>query len=153
MPKTHVLECETFLPLPIESVFEFFSNAENLEVITPKDLSFRILTPTPIEMKKGALIDYHLKLNGVPMKWKTEIEAWEPNTRFVDNQIAGPYRRWWHEHRFAEVEGGTKMNDRVEYVLPFGPIGELAHMLFVRKKVSGIFAHREAAIRAALGLS
>ncbi|MBL8048671.1 MAG: SRPBCC family protein [Chthonomonas sp.] len=150
--KTHVLECETFLPLPLETVFEFFSNAENLETITPKDLQFSILTPCPIEMRQGALIDYRLKLNGIPMTWKTEIEVWEPGVRFVDNQLKGPYKRWWHEHKFREVEGGVIMNDRVEYELPFGPLGEIAHALFVRKKVQGIFGHREAAIRQALGL-
>lgn len=152
MAKTHVLECETFLPLPLETVFEFFSNAENLEAITPKELSFRILTPRPIEMRQGALIDYRLRLHGIPMLWKTEIEVWEPGVRFVDNQLKGPYKRWWHEHTFRAVEGGVIMNDRVEYQLPMGPLGELAHVLFVRRQVQGIFAHRETAIRQALGL-
>lgn len=142
MPSTHRLSSQTLVRAPIEEVFEFFSRAENLERITPSALGFRILTPLPIAMRPGALIDYRLKLNGVPFRWRTEITHWEPPHRFVDVQLRGPYRKWIHEHRFESVPEGTMMTDNLEYELPFGPVGALAHRLFVRRKVAEIFRHR-----------
>lgn len=147
MPTQYVISRETFLPLPIDEVFEFFSKAENLEAITPDSLKFKIITPLPIEMKEGTKIDYRLSLNGIPMIWKTDIEVWDPPMRFVDNQLKGPYRRWWHEHKFEPVEGGTLMYDHVEYILPFGPLGDLVHALWVKRQVESIFTHRGEAIK------
>jgi len=138
----HSFESVTFVPAPLKEVFGFFSDAQNLEKITPKELRFRILTPLPIEMKPGALIDYSMRLNGVPMKWRTEITKFEPMVRFVDVQQRGPYKQWIHEHRFEESEGGTLMIDRVDYEVGMGFIGEIVHTLFVRRKVKQIFEHR-----------
>lgn len=136
---------------PLERVFDFFSRAENLERITPAELSFAIDTALPIEMRVGATIDYRLRLNGVPLRWRSRIDAWEPGARFVDVQLRGPYRCWWHEHRFQARGELTWMQDRVLYALPLGPFGELAHALFVRRQLRKIFEHRASVIRDAFG--
>ena len=143
---THVLETSTGLPLAIRSVFDFFANAENLERITPPELAFRILTPTPIEIRAGALIEYRLRLFGVPFGWRTRISLWEPPLRFVDEQLRGPYRSWVHTHTFAESGDGTPMTDRVEYSLRSQPITHLALPL-VRRQLDRIFRYRAGAIR------
>lgn len=128
---------------PIDKIFEFFSKADNLNLITPPEVNFKILTPLPIEMKKGTLIDYKISLNGIPFSWRTEITSWEPPYRFVDTQIKGPYKIWIHEHTFSETPQGTIVKDSVEY-LPKGWIAEpLIHNLFVRKKLENIFDYRQ----------
>src|SRR5688572_14279938 len=120
----HVLEQQQFVPRPRGEVFEFFSNASNLANITPKFLGFNILTPAPIAMAAGTLIDYRIHLGPVPMRWRTRIEAFEPEERFVDIQLRGPYKLWRHTHEFYDADGGTLMRDRVEYELPFGLLGD-----------------------------
>ena len=146
----YTLERELFVPLPIERVFDFFSRAENLERITPAWLNFRIVTPLPIEMKPGARIQYALRLRGIPLRWLTEIEVWNPPHEFVDVQLKGPYRLWHHTHRFREVEGSTLMTDTVRYALPFGPLGRLANKLQVAADVTRIFDYRAREVRAKL---
>lgn len=128
---------------PLAGVFRFFSDAANLEHLTPPWLGFEVLTPAPIEMAPGALIDYRLRWRGVPLRWRTEIEIWEPTRRFVDRQIRGPYRTWRHEHLFEEHRGGTLIEDRVEYSA-IG--GRLAHRLVVDRDVETIFAYRRQAL-------
>jgi len=149
--RTHLLERTQLVPRPRREVFGFFADAANLERITPSFLRFQIETPLPIEMRAGALIDYRLRLHGVPLRWRTRIEAWEPERFFVDVQLSGPYRSWVHRHEFEDAPGGTRMRDRVEYALPLGPLGSLAHGLFVRRSVGAIFDHRRAAIEELLG--
>ena len=144
---TYRLAEETLIDAPLDRVFDFFSRAENLEKLTPSSLQFKILTKLPIEMKVGTLIDYKLKIRGVPVNWQTEITAWEPNVLFIDCQLKGPYKKWIHEHRFKAEGNKTRMWDTVEYALPFGPLGAIAHWLFVKKEVSGIFGYRAAALR------
>lgn len=134
------------MPLARERVFEFFAAAENLERITPSELRFRIVSPLPIAMREGALIEYRLRLGGVPFGWTTRIAAWEPPFRFVDTQLRGPYALWEHTHEFVEVPGGTRVTDRVRYRLPFGILGRLVHPV-VRLQLARIFAYREEAIR------
>ncbi|MFO0678545.1 MAG: SRPBCC family protein [Polyangiaceae bacterium] len=146
-----ILFREQFVPRPLPEVFDFFSDAENLARITPKSLSFRILTPRPIVMGVGTRIDYRIGLFGIPMRWQTLISAWEPGVRFVDEQIRGPYALWHHEHRFEGVAGGTRMTDRVTYRVPFGPIGAVAKVLFVDRQLRAIFDHRREAIAAYFG--
>lgn len=147
--RMHVLEDSTFVPLPIERVFPFFAAAENLERITPSLLRFSILTPLPIEMRQGAHIDYRLRLLGIPFGWKTRITVWDSPHEFVDEQISGPYRVWRHRHRFRSVDGGTEIDDRVDYALPLSPVGEVALPL-VKRQLAAIFRHRRQAVRALL---
>jgi len=141
------LEAATLLPRPVDEVFAFFANAENLERITPPELAFRILTPTPIVVGEGTIIDYRLRLFGVPFNWRTRIVQWQPNDQFIDEQVSGPYSRWRHLHTFVEHEGGTRMTDRVEYRLPLRAAGTLALPL-VRRQLDRIFRYRANAIRA-----
>lgn len=140
-----VFETSTELPLDRDTVFEFFADAGNLERITPPELRFRVTTPLPIDIHQGALIDYRLRLYSIPFAWKTEITGWNPPESFVDSQLQGPFQSWVHTHLFAESKRGTMMHDRVEYRLPFSPIGELAYPL-VQAQVRRIFAYRRRAI-------
>lgn len=136
------------IPRPRAEVFAFFSHAANLEALTPGFLAFHIATPQPIEMRVGAIIEYQLKLHGVPLRWTTLIERFEPGTCFIDIQLRGPYRVWRHEHRFRDTEdGGTEMTDHVTYDLPLPPLGRLAHV-FVRRSLRRIFAHRRQVVTA-----
>ncbi len=142
MSKPHILEAETKLYRPIAEVFDFFSKAENLNEVTPPELSFKIKTPLPIVMQKGTIIDYRIALMGIPFGWRTLISAWEPNRRFVDEQVRGPYVLWRHEHTFEQCDGYVLMRDRVEYRSPGWILEPIVHHLFVKNKVESIFAHR-----------
>lgn len=146
----HVLSIQTFIPRPRSDVFAFFANAENLEHITPPQLRFTMITPTPITMHAGALIEYRLRLFGVPIYWKTRICEWNPDTSFVDEQLAGPYAEWVHTHSFREVNGGTEMSDVIRYRLPFYPFGEIARPI-VAMQLDHIFAYRATVISRLLG--
>jgi len=141
--KIYELRRKVTLPSPVENVFSFFSKAENLNLITPPWLYFKILTPLPIMMKKNALIDYSIKLFGMNMTWQTEITAWQAPHRFVDSQLKGPYRVWEHTHIFEENEGGTQMEDVIRYAVPGFVLSPLVHFLFVRPRLEKIFAFRE----------
>ncbi len=133
------LQTALWLPCPKEEVFPFFADARNLEAITPAMLQFRVLTPDPIEMRVGALIDYRLRLHGLPLRWRTLIREWAPPHRFVDEQLRGPYRWWVHAHEFRDHEGGTLCTDRVRYGVMGGA---LVHRLLVAKDVRRIFEYR-----------
>ncbi|QDU49277.1 SRPBCC family protein [Gimesia panareensis] len=132
-------ESEIFVPHPLQDVFDFFAQPENLEKITPSWLNFRIITPRPISMQAGTLIDYQLKLHGIPLRWRTEITEWIPLVRFVDTQLKGPYRTWRHTHTFAGQDNGTLVQDHVIYSV-YG--GALINRLFVQKDVERIFQYR-----------
>jgi ligand-binding SRPBCC domain-containing protein len=147
----HRLEREQLLPLPVDEVFAFFARAHNLEAITPPWLHFEVLTPEPVRMGPRALIEYRLRLHGLPLRWLTRIEEWEPNRSFVDRQLRGPYRLWHHRHEFTAVDSGTLVRDRVHYRLPLGPLGELAHRLLVRGDLERIFDFRHDAVSRMLG--
>ncbi len=142
--KTRLLETEVWLPQPLDAVFAFFADARNLAILTPPWLKFSILTPAPIEMKTGALIDYRLRLRGIPIRWQSEITAWEPPHRFVDEQRRGPCRCWIHEHTFVERDGGTLARDRVQYAVPGG---SLINYLFVARDLKRVFAFRQESLR------
>jgi ligand-binding SRPBCC domain-containing protein len=127
---------------PIDDVFAFFANAKNLEAITPLWLGFRILSPEPIAMQAGARIVYRLYWRRLPLRWVSEIRSWNPPASFTDVQIRGPYSRWHHTHTFQAVEGGTLIRDAVEYSLPFGPLGRIAHIAVVKANLNAIFDYR-----------
>lgn len=138
------------LPHSRERIFEFFSDAFNLQEITPPWVHFRILTPGPIQIEQGTLIDYRLHLQGIPVRWRTEICAWDAPLSFCDRQLRGPYRMWEHTHRFETVPEGTLMTDEVLYRVPGGA---LIHTLFVRRKLVQIFAYRRAKMLSLFGAS
>lgn len=148
---TYLLAREQRVPRPRPEVFAFFADAANLERLTPPTLRFSIRTPLPIAMRAGAVIDYRLSLFGVPFRWRTVIEKFEPESCFVDVQAAGPYALWRHTHEFADAPGGgTLIRDRIEYQLPLGPLGALAHRLLVRRQLGHIFDYRRRIIESAL---
>ena len=141
---THTFETELWLPVPREKVFPFFADARNLEVITPPWLNFTVLTPGEIPMRAGAIIDYKLRIHGLPVRWRTEITDWKPPFKICDEQLRGPYRRWTHLHTFEERDGGTLCYDRVFYVVPGGA---LVNHFFVRHDVKKIFDYRAEALK------
>lgn len=138
-----IFTAEQFIPRPRNEVFDFFSRETNLETLTPPWLNFKVLGKSTPEIQAGTLIDYRLKLYGIPFRWQTLIEVWEPGVRFVDMQLRGPYKKWHHTHSFQDVQGGTLMSDRVIYQLHFGPVGDLAAGWKVRRDVTGIFEFRK----------
>lgn len=137
--KTRVLHTQQWLPAPRPQVFEFFADAMQLEKLTPAWLHFHVLTPQPIAIRQGALIDYKLRLHGIPIRWQSEISVWEPTGRFVDRQVRGPYRLWHHEHCFSECDGGTLVVDHIDYRVPGG---RLVHWLLVEPDLRRIFEFR-----------
>lgn len=148
--KLHTLSREQFLGRPPAEVFPFFADARNLEAITPPLLGFRVMGEGPIEMRAGALIQYRLRLRGLSLDWLTRIDEWEPGARFVDSQLAGPYRLWHHTHTFERRGNGTLMRDLVRYSLPAWPLGELAAPL-VRRELAAIFDFRRDTVARLLG--
>ncbi len=147
----YVLRRQAFIPAALDEVFQFFADARNLEQITPAWLHFRVLTPDPIEMRAGTQIRYRLQIAGVPVRWDTRIASWEPGKSFVDRQERGPYSLWVHTHTFEPIADGVLMEDVVRYALPFGPLGRLAHALWVRGALAQIFDYRFERIREAFG--
>jgi len=137
------------LPLPRERVFAFFAEATNLERLTPPELHFQILTPQPISMQEGTLINYKLRLFGVPLRWQARIAHWQPPIGFVDEQLRGPYRLWRHTHQFHDCGEATIIEDVVRYRLPFGLFGNIFHPL-VRLQLKRIFRFRKSAVRSCL---
>ena len=143
--RTHLFRASMTLPLRRPEVFDFFGQASNLGLITPPELGFHIRTPAPIAMRPGTLIDYTIRLHGVPLQWRTEITRWEPPCEFVDTQLRGPYALWVHTHRFHERGGVTTIEDEVRYALPFGILGRIVHPL-VRRQLDRIFEYRRSAV-------
>lgn len=130
------------IPRPLDEVFRFFASAQNLETLTPPWLRFEILTPGRIEMHVGTIIQYALRLHGIPIYWTTTIPVWNPPFEFIDVQLRGPYVLWHHRHTFETRGDVTWMTDEVHYRLPLGPLGRMAHGLFVRRDLENIFDYR-----------
>jgi ligand-binding SRPBCC domain-containing protein len=135
----HTVETYQFLPRSLEVVFPFFADAGNLETLTPPWLLFEILTPLPVFMHAGTIIEYRLHLHGMALNWQSEITAWEPPHRFVDEQRRGPYRKWIHEHTFTQRDNGSEIRDFVQYAVPGG---WLVNLVFVKRDVRRIFEYR-----------
>ena len=146
-----IFRAEQFVPRPIEDVFRFFSNADNLQEITPGWIHLRILSVEPSPLRKGTLLRYALRWRIFPIRWTTEIIEWEPPHRFVDVQLKGPYKMWRHEHRFVAEGGGTRILDEVQYALPFGMLGQVAHAVKVKKDLERIFGYRRSVIEQRFG--
>ena len=140
--KIHTLHKVQVVSRPLGEVFSFFEKPENLAMITPPWLGFRILTPLPVVMKKDAVFDYSIRVMGLRMRWKSLVSEYRPPHMFVDEQIEGPYRYWRHTHAFAEVEEGTRITDEIRYAMPFGILGEIVQRLAMRRQLEAIFAHR-----------
>ena len=150
--RVHLLERSQRVEVPPERAFAFYADAANLEPLTPPWLHFHLLTPQPLTLEAGALLDYRLRLHGVPIRWQTRIDAWESPRYFLDSQARGPYALWEHEHRFEpDGEAATVIHDRVRYALPLGPLGAVAHRLFVRRDLERIFEFRRAGTAARIG--
>jgi ligand-binding SRPBCC domain-containing protein len=155
-----VLDVVQDIPRPVEEVFPFFADAGNLQQITPPFLHFQILTPLPIDMHEGTLIDYRIRLHGIPIRWRTRIARWVPITHppgtqpagtptpsFIDEQIKGPYRKWVHTHTFEPIATGTRARDQVIYAVPGGPgVERIIERLFIRPQLDRIFAYRRQVI-------
>jgi ligand-binding SRPBCC domain-containing protein len=149
--QVHLLELSQRVEVPIERAFDFYTDADSLEPLTPPWVHFRLQTPRPIAFGAGTRLDYRLRLHGIPFRWQTLIAAWEPPNYFFDTQARGPYRVWRHQHFFEpDGEGATVIRDRLEYAIPFGPLGELAHRLFVRNDLERIFDFRQQGVAARL---
>jgi len=137
-------ESQLWLPQPRREVFAFFSDAQNLDLITPPWLHFRTITPGRTELHEGMVMDHRLRIHGLPLRWRSKITDWDPPARFVDEQVRGPYRLWIHEHRFEERDSGTLVHDHVCYAVLFD---SLMHRLFIRPDIDHIFAYREKKLR------
>ena len=144
--KLYTLSSTQFIEKSIDEVFTFFSKPENLSVITPSKLGFKILTPIPIEMGPGRIIDYQIYLLGIPIHWRTLITDYNPPNMFIDQQIKGPYNMWHHTHTFHKVEGGVEIKDKVVYSIPFGILGRILNYLWIRIDLENIFVHRKKVI-------
>jgi len=149
--KTYTLSFAQQVARPLPEVFDFFSRAENLEALTPPWLNFKILDVKPQPVQQGTLINYSLRVHGIPLRWTSEIIEWEPPHRFVDLQLRGPYKLWRHEHRFETCQGGTLISDTINLALPLGFLGRLAYKIKVESDVQEIFAFREQKIRSLFG--
>jgi len=147
----YLLQREQWIAQPMQGVFAFFGDARNLEAITPPWLGFQILSPEPIAMARGSLIEYQIRWHRFPIRWVTEIRSWDPPTSFTDVQLRGPYRLWEHTHRFQAVDGGTRMRDVVRYALSFGFLGRMAHGWVVKADLERIFDYRERKVAELLG--
>ena len=147
----HELFAEQWVPYSPKEIFPFFCDEMNLETITPEILGFKVKGKSTKDIGEGTLIDYKISVHGVPMKWRTRIEEWRPNERFVDTQLKGPYSKWHHTHDFIPLAGGTLMRDRVIYKLPLGFVGDVSGGWFVKKDVATIFKFRRKKIEELFG--
>jgi len=147
----HELLLEQWVPRPIDEVFNFFGDAQNLELLTPPHLRFKVLSSSTDPLQAGTLIDYRLQLHGIPFRWQSLIGEWNPVTHFSDTQMRGPYKKWHHTHTFIEQDGGTLIRDHALYQLPFGVPGDTVAYFFVKKDLEKIFGYRIAKVRELFG--
>lgn len=143
----HTLASSVFVAAPLQVVWDFFSDPRNLVHLTPPTMHLTLAPGAPARTAAGSELEFRLRLLGLPLRWKSLIEAWEPRRSFVDRQLRGPYRHWRHQHHFFSAEGGTWIRDVVDYALPFGPLGRAVHRLQVKRMLDHLFAYRGAAAR------
>jgi ligand-binding SRPBCC domain-containing protein len=148
---THHMHRTTLLRAPLPIVFEFFKNPRNLEALTPPWLGFRLISTSDATVRQGTRIRYQLRLFGIPLAWESLIAEYAENSHFADEQVAGPYARWYHHHAFRAVPDGVEMTDDVEYRLPLGPLGRVVHWAIVRRQLKAIFDYRAAVITRRFG--
>ena len=148
--REYKLTCGLWLPMPVQDVFPFFADAANLSRITPPWLKFTVTSPQPIAIEAGCTLDYTIRWLGIPMKWRTLIPLYEPPLQFKDQQISGPYAKWVHLHSFDSRDSGTVVHDEVQYRLPWGFVGHMAHALLVRRQLEGIFNFRQRSLTSIL---
>jgi ligand-binding SRPBCC domain-containing protein len=144
--RDQVFATEQRVPVPRADAFAFFSTPTNLEAITPPWLRFRIVDQSTPEVREGTELIYRLRIHGLPVTWRSRIDEWRPNERFVDVQRNGPYALWHHTHTFQDCGDGTLIRDRVLYRLPLGRLGQWLGGRFVASDVRKIFEYREAKI-------
>lgn len=149
--KLYTLKRQQFIERPLREVFRFFEQPANLGKITPRSVGFHMLTPTPITMQSGTVLDYTIRVMGLPVRWTTLITEYDPPHRFCDVAIRGPYSFWHHTHTFAETDGGTMMTDEVRYALPFGILGRIVRKLWVKRQLNHIFDFRARQVAQLLG--
>ena len=142
MIKIYKKSVTQFIDKPLDVVFSFFAKPENLRRITPSTLDFQILTPTPISMVEGTVIDYNIKVMGIRVHWRTLITSYNPPTQFVDEQTKGPYLLWIHTHTFKIKDEGVEIHDCIEYSIPLGLLGRFVHFLWIKRKLDQIFDFR-----------
>lgn len=142
----HRLERRQLIRADLGRVFDFFKGPYNLEAITPPWLGFQVLGSSSRSVSAGTRISYRLKLHGLPLRWESLIAEYRECSGFVDTMLAGPFRSWRHRHEFRAVPGGVEMRDVVDYALPLGPLGRLAHAALVQRQLRAIFDYREQAI-------
>ena len=140
--RIHELHSSVLLHAPLEKVYDFFSNAENLNLITPPWLHFQMITPPPISMAEGTFIDYRIKLHSIPLRWRSRITEWNPPRSFIDEQVKGPYMVWKHHHSFYKTEEGTEVKDHVRYAVPGFVFEPVIHWIFVKNHLNKIFSYR-----------
>lgn len=149
--RIYVLRCELLVRRPIAEVFEVFENPYNLIRITPRWLDLRVASKETIVMRKDVEIEYEFRWLGLPLRWSTIITEYQPPVHFVDEAVRSPYLLWRHRHDFRSTPDGTVVSDRVDYALPFGPLGRAANLLIVGNQLRKIFAHRQTALDSLLG--
>ena len=149
--KIHTLRCEMLVPKSLADTFAVFEDPHNLAKITPSWLNFQVKTPGRVTMRKGAEITYRIKWLGLPMHWKTLIVEYEPPFLFVDEQAEGPYSLWRHHHTFKPMAEGTLVCDHVDYALPVGILGDLAHRAVVARQLLEIFRYRQQELQKLFG--
>ncbi|MBI2806949.1 MAG: SRPBCC family protein [Planctomycetes bacterium] len=145
--KTHIFQAHMWLPLAIEPVFAFFGDVANLSKISPPSVRIQTITPLPIEMRVGTIVEHRMSIRWFPIRWRSEITVWEPPVRFVDEQRSGPYRFWKHRHEFEVAEGGTWVRDHIEYRTHGWLFEPIVNRIFVAPELRRLFAHRQKAIR------
>lgn len=139
------------IPGTLDTVFEFFNRPENLEQLTPASLKFRMLTPSPVAMHNGAVLDYVIRLMGLPLRWTSVITGYDPPHEFVDVQLRGPYAFWHHRHRFESAAEGVDVIDEIHYEIGFSLVGRWLLKPIIQRQLSGIFSYRTHMIEGIFG--